>query len=91
MSIAGKLQPLLERRNQTLIARLVREYGRSQLGAILGAVVCMALVAAATAGLAQQTRPFIDEAFGHTDRRALLMVAGAVLGLSIIKGMATYG
>jgi ATP-binding cassette, subfamily B, bacterial MsbA len=91
VSIAGKLQPLLERRNQTLIARLVREYGRPQLGVIIAAAICMALVAAATAGLAQQTRPFIDEAFGHTDRRALLMVAGAVLGLSIIKGMATYG
>jgi len=69
----------------------VREYGRPQLGAIIAAATCMALAAAATAGLAQQTRPFIDEAFGHTDRRALLMVAGAVLGLSIIKGMAAYG
>jgi subfamily B ATP-binding cassette protein MsbA len=71
--------------------RLLREHVRPQTRWLLGAVFCMAVYAAATAGQAWIMEPMLDHVFLQRDRTMLLLVPLAVIVLALVKGSSGYG
>jgi ATP-binding cassette, subfamily B, bacterial MsbA len=71
--------------------RLLREQVFPQRRWLLGAALCMALYAAATAGQAWIMEPMLDQVFLERDRAMLLAVPVAILALALLKGVAGYG
>jgi subfamily B ATP-binding cassette protein MsbA len=74
-----------------LVNRLVRQYVRPHFGRIAFAVLCMMLVAGATAANAWLMQPVLDEVFLNKNREMLYLVPAAILAVAIIKGGSTYG
>jgi ATP-binding cassette, subfamily B, bacterial MsbA len=71
--------------------RLLREHVFSQTRWLLGAAVCMALYAGATAGQAWIMEPMLDHVFLQRDHGMLLLVPVAIVVLALVKGGAGYG
>jgi subfamily B ATP-binding cassette protein MsbA len=78
-------------RSLSLYKRLWREYIRHHKRKITIAVICMALGAAATATNAWLMQPVLDEIFLKKNKDMLILIPLAVLGLTVINGIATYG
>ena len=74
-----------------LLLRLVRDHVRPHLGRLLLAGFCMVLAAGSTAGLAYLMEPVLDQIFLEKDRTLLVVVPVAVLAMTLIRGVATYG
>ena len=74
-----------------LIKRLIKEHVRPYFGKLLLAAICMAIVAAATAGNAWLMQPVLDEVFLNKNTKLLLLVPIAVMTIAIVKGLASYG
>ena len=74
-----------------LMRRLARESIRPYVWGIVAALVCMALVAAATAASAKLMEPVINEIFVQKNKLMLVPIALAVLATFAIKGFANYG
>jgi len=73
------------------VVRLVRDHVRPHLGRLLLAGFCMALAAGSTAALAYLMEPVLDQIFLEKDRTLLIVVPAAVIGITLIRGAATYG
>jgi ATP-binding cassette, subfamily B, bacterial MsbA len=71
--------------------RLLRQHVVPQTGWLIGAVFCMAVYAAATAGQAWIMEPMLDHVFLQRDRTMLLLIPIAVIVLALIKGGSGYG
>ena len=69
----------------------MREHVRPHLGRLLLAGLCMILAAGATAALAYLMEPVLDEIFLEKDRTLLIVVPVAVIAITLIRGVATYG
>jgi len=78
-------------RTHALTGRLIRDHVRPQAGRILFALACMAAAAAATAALARQMEPVLDQVFAERDAGALTTAALSVFVIFLVKGVATYG
>ncbi|MEE9318765.1 MAG: ABC transporter transmembrane domain-containing protein, partial [Rhodospirillales bacterium] len=76
---------------QALMRRLWRESIRHYLGWIVLAVVCMAVMAAATAFSAWLMEPVVNEVFIGENRAMLWPLGLAVLATFLVKGLANYG
>ncbi|MDE0388855.1 MAG: ABC transporter transmembrane domain-containing protein [Rhodospirillales bacterium] len=74
-----------------LLVRLVRDHVRPHVGRLVLAVLCMALAAGSTAALAYLMEPVLDQIFLEKDRTLLIVVPAAVIGITLIRGAATYG
>ncbi len=74
-----------------LLQRIAREYISRHMGALIFALVCMILTAAATAGNAWLMQPMLDKVFVERDSRMITLIPLAVLMLAFIKGSAGYG
>ena len=74
-----------------LMRRLWRESIRHYLGWLVLAVLCMALVAAATAFSVWLLKPVIDDVFVAKNQDMLWPLGGAVFVAFLIKGLANYG
>ena len=74
-----------------LLIRLVRDHVRPHLGRLALAVLCMTLAAGSTAALAYLMEPVLDQIFLEKDRSLLIVVPIAVIGITLIRGAATYG
>ena len=74
-----------------LIRRLIRESVRNYMGWIGLALVCMALMAAATALSAWLMKPVVNDVFINHRQEVLWLVGGAVLVTFLVKGLANYG
>jgi subfamily B ATP-binding cassette protein MsbA len=83
--------PLARPSTRMLVNRLVRQYVRPHFGRIAFAVLCMMLVAGATAANAWLMQPVLDEVFLNKNREMLYLVPAAILAVAIIKGGSTYG
>ena len=59
------------------------------IGRLFLAGFCMAIAAGATAALAYLMEPVLDEVFINQDQSMLILVPIAVIGVTLIKGMAT--
>ncbi len=69
----------------------MRDHVRPHVGRLGLAVFCMALAAGSTAGLAYLMEPVLDQIFLEKDRTLLIVVPIAVIGITLIRGAATYG
>jgi subfamily B ATP-binding cassette protein MsbA len=74
-----------------LARRLLKEFVRPHVGRILVSLFCMILVAACTTASAWIMQPVLDRIFiQKSSMHWLWLVAGAVIALSVVKGVATY-
>ena len=73
------------------MSRLIRESVRPYISWIGFALICMALVAAATATSAWLMKPVINEVFVERNEELLWIISGAVLITFTVKGIANYG
>lgn len=80
----------MKSKTTALVRRLAREFLRPHVGRLLVALVCMALVAGTTAANAWLMEPVLDRIFVEKDKDLLFIIAGAVVGLAVVKGTATY-
>ena len=69
----------------------MRDHVRPHLGRLALAVLCMTLAAGSTAALAYLMEPVLDQIFLEKDRTLLIVVPIAVIGITLIRGAATYG
>jgi subfamily B ATP-binding cassette protein MsbA len=74
-----------------LIKRLLGKYVRNYRDKLIVAVVCMLIVAGATAAMAWIMQPIIDDIFLNKDSSKLVIIAFGVFFIFGIKGFATYG
>ncbi len=94
--IRGLADNVTDQRQQSnstgaLISRLGQESIRPYVGWIMFALVCMALVAGATALSAYLMKPVINDVFVGKDRGLLLPISAAVILTFAVKGLANYG
>jgi subfamily B ATP-binding cassette protein MsbA len=73
-----------------LVRRLVRDFLRPYVGRILMALLCMGLMAGATAGNAWLMQPMLDRVFVAHEESLLLIIPLAVLVLAVVKGLSNY-
>ncbi len=75
----------------TLIRRLAKDYLRHHTKNIFFAVLLMIVVALATGTQAKLIQPALDKVFTHHDMTLLWVLPLVFLGVSVIKGFASYG
>jgi len=73
------------------MSRLIRESVRPYISWIGFALICMALVAAATATSAWLMKPVINDVFVEKNEELLWIISSAVLITFTVKGFANYG
>lgn len=76
---------------RVLVARLLSEQVRPHAARIAFAVLCMALVAGATAANAWLMQPMLDKVFLERDQQMLWLIPSIILFIAVVKGLATYG
>ncbi len=74
-----------------LLKRLLREHILRYRGRILFAVMCMFIVAAATAANAWMMQPALDQIFIEKNRDMLMLIPIAVFVIALIGAAANYG
>lgn len=74
-----------------LLKRLAGDHLRRHTGTLVKAVVCMLLVAAATAANAYMIQPVLDKIFFQKKAEMLAFIPLVVIGLAMVKGFAAYG
>ena len=74
-----------------LIKRLFSEHVKRHFGWLTFALSLMMIVAGTTAGLAFLMETILDDVFTAKDRNSLYFAASIVMGLFVLKGLATYG
>ena len=77
MAKAAKLP--LNANSYALAKRMLRDHISRHLGRLFAAFACMAIAAAATAGLAKVMEAVLDDIFIRQDRTMLLLVGAAIL------------
>lgn len=80
----------LSSQNAKVLARRILSFARPYLGKLLWGLLCMIIVAAATAASAKMMKPIIDDIFIKQDQNLLYPVTFLVLGLFLIKGIFSY-
>mgnify|MGYP001400736111 CR=1 FL=1 len=78
-------------KTRSLVVRLFKEHVRHHLGWLFFAVLLMIVVAASTASLAFLMETILDDVFTARDKTSLYIAASTVMGLFLLKGIATYG
>ena len=76
---------------RVLVSRLFKDYVKHQLGWLAAALLLMVVVAATTASLAFLMETILDDVFTARDKTSLYIAATTVMGLFLLKGLATYG
>jgi len=74
-----------------LLRRMIRQFVRPYFGRLAIALVCMGLMAAATATNAWLMQPMLDRVFVAHDATLLLVIPAVVIVLAFVKGFANYG
>lgn len=77
--------------DRTAVMRLWRDYLRPQGLPLSFAVLLMLIIAATTAALAYLLDPAIKYLFLEKDARLLYVIPAIVVGVAILKALATYG
>jgi subfamily B ATP-binding cassette protein MsbA len=70
--------------------RLVRESVRPYRGWLIAALLCMAVMATATALTAWLMKPVVNDVFFAANSDMLWIIGGAVMATFVIKGLANY-
>lgn len=91
---SGTLNTAVENRphqsTYALMRRLIREHMRAYRGRFALAVLFMGMMSASTAFQAWLMQPMVNEVFVARNAEVLWLVAGAVVGAFLVKGVATY-
>ena len=87
----ARAEAVPQQSTRVLVGRLLRAHVRPQLGRILAALLCMAVVAVTTAAFTQLMKPIINDVFVARREEMLLPIALAALAVFLAKGLATYG
>ena len=74
-----------------LVRRLISETGRQYMGRYAIAFGFMAMVAASAAGSAWIMKDVVDQIFVDRDPNMLFVLSGAVLFISVCRGIGSYG
>ncbi|WP_156343012.1 ABC transporter ATP-binding protein [Devosia sp. A16] len=74
-----------------VVRRLLAEAIGGRRASYFGAVICMVLVAVATAALAWLMRHVVNDVLVARAQPAMWLTAGAVLAVSLTRGLADYG
>ena len=74
-----------------LLRRMIRQFVRPYFSRLAIALVCMGLMAGATATNAWLMQPMLDRVFVAHDATLLLVIPAAVVALAFVKGFANYG
>ncbi len=74
-----------------LMDRVLRVYMRRHVGRVAIAIVCMLMVAATTAGMAQVMEPLVNEVFETRNKETLYTLALFIVIIFTVKGIATFG
>ena len=77
--------------NLALILRLLDDQGRRQWRGYAIAFSCMGVVAFTTSATAWIMGDVIDKVFIGKDYAAVWLIAGAMVAISVVKGLASYG
>lgn len=80
----------LDHSTWSLVRRLLREGIRPYLSRVFLSLLAMGTVSATTGILAYLMKPMVDGVFVSKQSSMLWPVAGAVIGISLLKGVATY-
>jgi subfamily B ATP-binding cassette protein MsbA len=80
----------LDESSWLLVKRLWREHINKYLGTLALALVCMLLLAGATASIAYVMKYVFDDVFVNRDRDMLMMISWAILAIFVVKGLATF-
>jgi subfamily B ATP-binding cassette protein MsbA len=93
MNIAAvnKYKSSERRTTGALVSRLIQEQVRPHFKLLAFSVVCMGIVAAATATNAWLMQPMLDKVFLERDQSMLWIIPLIILAVAIAKGLATYG
>ncbi len=91
MSKEDKRKLKLTAATYPLVRRVVRDYIRQHVGRLVVAVICMLIVAATTAAMAQVTEPLVNQIFEDRDKAALYVLAVAIVVIFTAKGFAAFG
>ncbi|HKR20775.1 MAG TPA: lipid A export permease/ATP-binding protein MsbA [Stellaceae bacterium] len=93
MSIDAPSHDAARQRSATLplLRRMIRQFVRPYVGRLALALVCMGLMAGATATNAWLMQPMLDRVFVAHDTNLLLLIPAAIIVLAFIKGFANYG
>jgi len=86
----AKVTLVLDTTTKALLQRLIRVYVWPQIPRIVMAIICMAIVAAATAAFPQLIKPIINEIFVSRNQSALVPIAIVCLLVFTVKGVADY-
>lgn len=73
-----------------LVGRLAHDHLRPQSGRFIVAVICMIIVAAASAAMLYLLKPVLDDILINQDRTLLYLIPGGILGLALVTGIAGY-
>src|SRR5688500_928172 len=77
--------------SNVLIKRLLREHIRPYTRQMIIAILCMIIVACATAANAWMMQPALDKIFIERDREMLALIPFAVVGIAIVGAIGNYG
>ncbi|MGD9616390.1 MAG: ABC transporter ATP-binding protein [Alphaproteobacteria bacterium] len=78
-------------RSAALVRRLGRDFIWRHWRRIALALLCMVVAGGSTASRAWLMEPVLDRIFIARDSSLLLLIAGAALGLAVVKSLADYG
>jgi subfamily B ATP-binding cassette protein MsbA len=78
-------------RTGPLLKRLARQYIANHAGKLALALVCMVLVAGATATNAWMMQPVLDDVFLKKDASMLVLIPLAVFAIGAVSAVANYG
>ena len=82
---------LADQSTRGLLRRLLARHVRPHWRRIAGAIVCMALAAAATAANAWLMEPVLDKVFVERRTEMLYIIPLAVVAAAMVKGFSSYG
>ncbi|MGH6984305.1 MAG: ABC transporter ATP-binding protein [Stellaceae bacterium] len=93
MNIDATSRNAAKQRSATLplLRRMIGQFVRPYVGRLTLALVCMGLMAGATATNAWLMQPMLDRVFVAHDAKLLLVIPAAIVVLAFIKGFANYG
>ncbi|MDA1325332.1 MAG: ABC transporter ATP-binding protein [Proteobacteria bacterium] len=73
-----------------LVVRLVHDHLRPQARRFAVAILCMIIVAAASAAMLYLLKPVLDDILINQNRTLLYIIPGVILGLALVTGLAGY-
>ena len=86
----GKGEPITNAKRK-LLGRVIRSYVLPYRARLIVAMLCMVVMAAATASNAYMMQPVMDDIFLNKDRDLLLIIPFVLFAIAVVNAFADYG